>query len=117
MSASGAYNKIKDCATRNQDQSIKEQATQGARFFDIDTRMFRNKVDTCHGVAHEVEVKQVTNIFRNFFIFFFWWTIFFVIPLFWTYGDIWYGFQSQGGFLACVPPHLHAMDSSDSSMV
>ena len=67
ISASGAYNRIKDCATRNQDQSIKEQVTQGARFFDIDTRMFGNKVDTCHGVAHEVEVKQVTNIFRNFF--------------------------------------------------
>ena len=67
MSASGAYNRIKDCATRNQDESIKEQATQGARFFDIDTRMFGNKVDTCHGVAHEVEVKQVTNMFRNFF--------------------------------------------------
>ena len=103
MSASGAYNKIKDCATRNQDQNIKEQATQGARFFDIDTRMFRNKVDTCHGVAHEVEVKQVTNIFRKIFQFFF----FFLVDNFFCHTPVldlwWYGpWVSKPGWIPCL---------------
>ena len=40
-----------------------------------------------------------------------------LIPLFWTCADVCHGFQSQGGFLACVLPRLHAMDSLDSSIV
>ena len=37
-----------------------------------------------------------------------------LIPLFWTSGDVCYGFQSQGGFLTCVLCHLHITDSKDS---
>ena len=40
-----------------------------------------------------------------------------LIPLFWTSGDIWPGFQSQGGCLICMFPRLHPMDSSDSPLV
>ena len=37
------------------------------------------------------------------------------IPMFWTSGDIFPGFQSQGGFLACVPHWLCTMDSRFTS--
>ena len=40
-----------------------------------------------------------------------------LIPLFWTSADICLEFQSQGGSLACMLSHLHAMDSSDSPVV
>ena len=38
-------------------------------------------------------------------------------PLFETSGDICPRFQSMGGFLACMLPHLCTMDSSDSPLV
>ena len=63
ISASGAYGKIKDCATRNQYENVYGQAVKGARFFDIDTRMIGNRVDTCHGVAHEVEIRTVNRYY------------------------------------------------------
>ena len=40
-----------------------------------------------------------------------------LIPPFWTSCDVYSGFQSQGGFLACMLPCLGAMDSSDSLLV
>ena len=40
-----------------------------------------------------------------------------LILLIWTSGDVCLGFQSQGGSLACMPCHLHAMDSSNSPLV
>ena len=30
-------------------------------------------------------------------------------PLFWTFGDVYPGFQSQGGFFACTLSYLHAI--------
>ena len=66
LSASGAYGKIRDCATRNQYQTVAAQANQGARFFDIDTRMLGNRVDTCHGIQHEVELSRVNILSNNF---------------------------------------------------
>ena len=63
VSASGAYGKIKDCATRNQYEQVYHQAEKGARFFDIDTRVIGNRVDTCHGVAHEVELSKVNRCY------------------------------------------------------
>ena len=39
------------------------------------------------------------------------------IPLFWTSGDVYPGFQSHSGFLACVPLRLCAMYSSNSPLV
>ena len=58
-----------------------------------------------------------TKILLLFFLFFnFWRTSVFsvesLVPLFWTSGDIYPGFQSHGG-----PPCLHAMDSPDSPLV
>ena len=38
-----------------------------------------------------------------------------LIPLFWTSGDIYPGFQKQRGFLAYVLHRLHATESSDTS--
>ena len=38
-------------------------------------------------------------------------------PLFWTFGDVYPGFQSHGGCLTCVFCHLHTVDSSDSPLV
>ena len=40
-----------------------------------------------------------------------------LIPQFWTSGDIYLWFQSQGGSLACVLPLRFAIDSSDSPLV
>ena len=59
MVASGAYGKIWYCTTRNQYETVKEQATQGARFFDLDMRQIGNRVDTCHGVAHGRQLDYV----------------------------------------------------------
>ena len=36
--------------------------------------------------------------------------------LFWASGDIWPGFESQGGYLPLMLPRLHLMDSSDSPL-
>ena len=56
-----------------------------------------------------------------FFLKIFWRTqVLFVGPLitlFWTSGDIYPGFQCQGGSLTCLLCHLHAMDSSDLPLV
>ena len=40
-----------------------------------------------------------------------------LIPLLWTSGDVCPRFQSQGGSLACILHHLHAMVFSDSPLV
>ena len=40
-----------------------------------------------------------------------------LIPLFWTYGDVCPGFQSQARFLTCVRCHRRAVDSSGSPPV
>ena len=40
-----------------------------------------------------------------------------LIPPFWTSGDVCPEFQNQGGSLACLLYHLHAMDSTDSPLV
>ena len=65
-SASGAYDKIKDCATRNQYEQIWEQIVKGARFIEYDVRMIGNRIDTCHGVAHEVELDRVWIVWTLF---------------------------------------------------
>ena len=39
-----------------------------------------------------------------------------MMPLFWTFGDVCPGIQSQDGSFACMPPYLHTMDFSDSPL-
>ena len=39
-----------------------------------------------------------------------------LIPQFWTSGDIYLWFQSQGGSLACVLPRLFVIDSLESPL-
>ena len=39
-----------------------------------------------------------------------------LIPLFWTSGEVYPGFQSQGGSLTCVLPRLRTTDVSDSAL-
>ena len=64
---------------------------------------------------------EIYFVLCNFFLKHFWrtWVLFVgpLIPLFWTSSDISPGFQSQGGSIACVLCHLHAMNSWDSPLV
>ena len=61
------------------------------------------------------------KIWWHFFFQNFWrtWVLFVgpLIPLFWTSGDIYPGFQSQVGSLACMLPCLCTTDSWDSPLV
>ena len=55
------------------------------------------------------------NVICLFFLFFWRTSVLFVGPLiqlFWSSGDIFRGFRSQDGSLACILPCLDAMDSS-----
>ena len=44
----GSYGEIKSCLFRNQDMTIHEQAVQGARFFDLDTKNLFGQLHVVH---------------------------------------------------------------------
>ena len=100
----------------------KPSRSRGTRRWCPGCRLRQSRSRTCHRDRrlsrriHERLLKAM-EVFKKF-----WRTlvVLFVgqlISVFWTSGDVWPVFQSQGGFLVCVLCHLRAMDSSDSPLV
>ena len=59
----GSYGRINTCFTRNQDMNIHQQAVQGARFFDLDTKQTRTgRLFAVHSIAYGDELTVVSVI-------------------------------------------------------
>ena len=67
---------------------------------------------TCHhhALCLNNEVSKKIGGHQSFFV----WPL---VPLFWTFGDVCPGLQSQGGTFTCMLRLLHAMAFSDSPVV
>ena len=61
----GSYGRISSCLFRNQDMNIHQQAVQGARFFDLDTRQgSEGQLHGVHGLADGDELSEVSVMLR-----------------------------------------------------
>ena len=62
----GSYGRINSCFFRNQDMNIHQQAVQGARFFDLDTRHGSGgRLFAVHSTAYGDELTMVNHLYTQ----------------------------------------------------